>query len=633
MPGIPLAAARVLSDSRPELTSRDSPLDHQIYQLLNSTRPDHAWKLRRYFEEHWDPSLTFQNEDLEGFREKTHRMVRKLLQANLLSLHELSQKPSECYKLCEHAGWVDGSVGATVYGHFLVFGGSLVFLGTERHRQLITQANDYSLPGCYGITEVSHGSNVAGLGTTATYDPERREFVIHTPSWRDAKWSIALLAWNARVVTVMAQLYMPGGEYKGIHSFLVPVRDEQGRPLPGVHLKDVDWMIGLNGVGTGAAMFDHVRIPRENLLNRFADVTEDGRYVTSFGSPGELHRAQISPLMIERLVPFAIAGAKLATVIAARYGKERRQFGPRGGPERPIIEYTSHKRRLLPAVAETYAISFMLERLHLEVDRTLPEPLQAPVLPLCASFKAYSFEVAARVIAQSRECCSVHSFRHVNKIARAQLDIQGFAHAAGDNVVLFQYAGRQLLEDFAGGKGPFKDAGDPEPDVSTVSATSRKHQALFAARFSQLLDYARGEYMSRVSDGMGRADAWNEVVTFAIEVARAYAIRETHKQFLRVLAGCPPGEARDLLAEVCELYGWTALSQHLGWYRDLADGQLDLSGLAVERAIVEGSQRLAPALDLLVDSYGIPEVLLPARDLMGDLPEKFSSSGGSPRLS
>lgn len=36
--------------------------------------------------------------------------------------------------------------------------------------------------------------------------------------------------------------------------------------------------IGLNGVDNGAIRFTHVRVPRGNLLDRFASVDKSGRY-------------------------------------------------------------------------------------------------------------------------------------------------------------------------------------------------------------------------------------------------------------------------------------------------------------------------------------------------------------------
>lgn len=39
-------------------------------------------------------------------------------------------------------------------------------------------------------TELAHGSNVAGLETTATFDERTDEFVIHTPSVSATKWWI-----------------------------------------------------------------------------------------------------------------------------------------------------------------------------------------------------------------------------------------------------------------------------------------------------------------------------------------------------------------------------------------------------------------------------------------------------------
>ncbi|EUA33412.1 acyl-CoA oxidase domain protein [Mycobacterium xenopi 4042] len=57
-----------------------------------------------------------------------------------------------------------------------------------------------------------------------------------------------------------------------MHCFLVPIRDAEGNDLPGVTTSDCDYKGGLPGVDNGRIVFDQVRIPRENLLNRYGDV-------------------------------------------------------------------------------------------------------------------------------------------------------------------------------------------------------------------------------------------------------------------------------------------------------------------------------------------------------------------------
>lgn len=55
--------------------------------------------------------------------------------------------------------------------------------------------------------------------------------------------------------------------------------------LPGAIVGEMGAKSGLNGVDNGFATFNHVRVPRENLLNRTGDVTADGKYVTPFKVP------------------------------------------------------------------------------------------------------------------------------------------------------------------------------------------------------------------------------------------------------------------------------------------------------------------------------------------------------------
>ena len=44
----------------------------------------------------------------------------------------------------------------------------------------------------------------------------------------------------------------------------------------GVTIEDDGLKMGLNGVDNGQLHFDGVRVPRTAMLNRFADVAEDG---------------------------------------------------------------------------------------------------------------------------------------------------------------------------------------------------------------------------------------------------------------------------------------------------------------------------------------------------------------------
>lgn len=47
---------------------------------------------------------------------------------------------------------------------------------------------NYDIIGCYAQTELGHGSNVRGLETTARWDPDRKEFELHSPYLTASKW-------------------------------------------------------------------------------------------------------------------------------------------------------------------------------------------------------------------------------------------------------------------------------------------------------------------------------------------------------------------------------------------------------------------------------------------------------------
>lgn len=97
-------------------------------------------------------------------------------------------------------------------------------------------------------------------------------------------------------------------------------------------------------------MFNNYRIPRENLLNRTADVTPDGEYESSFTDPGRILGAALENLSMGRVGIMQESSNNLicAVTIAVRYAAVRKQFAPNGesgknnSDEWPIIEYQLH---------------------------------------------------------------------------------------------------------------------------------------------------------------------------------------------------------------------------------------------------------------------------------------------------
>ncbi|MGH3368879.1 MAG: acyl-CoA dehydrogenase family protein, partial [Nocardioidaceae bacterium] len=99
----------------------------------------------------------------------------------------------------------DLSVLVKVGVQFGLFGGALLQLGTKwHHDRYLEDTIAGRLLGCFAMTETGHGSNVQALGTTATYDVEADEFVIHTPDESSRKDYIGNAALHARLAVVFA---------------------------------------------------------------------------------------------------------------------------------------------------------------------------------------------------------------------------------------------------------------------------------------------------------------------------------------------------------------------------------------------------------------------------------------------
>src|SRR3989440_8479535 len=261
---------------------------------------------------------------------------------------------------------VDLSLLVKVGVQYGLFGGVIRRLGTERHhRRYLHAAMTMELPGCFAMTETGHGSDVQSIRTTATYDPAREEFTIHTPDDDARKDYIGNVARDGRLAAVFAQL-ITAGKGRGVHVFLVPIRDQRGRPCPNVRIEDCGHKGGLNGVDNGRLWFDQVRVPREALLDRFGKVARDGSYSSPIESETRRFFTMLGTLVSGRVsvAGAALSATKLALAIAIHYGSTRRQFRAPGRDEEVILlDYLHHQRRLLPPLATTYALHLRPESL------------------------------------------------------------------------------------------------------------------------------------------------------------------------------------------------------------------------------------------------------------------------------
>ncbi|RAU96257.1 acyl-CoA dehydrogenase family protein [Mycolicibacter senuensis] len=533
-----------------------------------------------------------------------------------------------------------------------LFGGAVENLGTERHhRAYVQKIIDLDLLGCFAMTETGHGSDVQALETIATYDPATEEFVIDSATDTARKDYIGGAAETATVAAVFAQLRTPGpgGEEQGhgVHCFLVPIRDAEGNDLPGVTTSDCHYKGGLPGVDNGRIVFDHVRVPRENLLNRYADVDPDGSYRSSIESDGRRFFTMIGTLIRGRVSVggSAAAAARVALDIATRYALQRRQFSAPSddGAEHEVLimDYLVHQRRLLPLIARSYALQFaqneLVSKCHDLQTADDPDPEEQRELEArAAGLKAANTWHASRAIQEAREACGGAGYMAENRLIALRADTDVFTTFEGDNHVLTQLVAKQLLTAYAddiAGMSPvdwvrfaaetvsdrvlkrtaaetiiqtFVDARqDSEEEGSLFNRGTQLH--MFTDREEYLLTSVARRLRAK-SEQMSDFDAFNAVQDHVLHAAAAHIDRVVLEAFVAGIESCPDPEARELLELVCDLYALSVIEDDKAWYIEHRYLSTDRAK-AVTRGINDRCRKLRPHAETLVDGFGIPEQL------------------------
>lgn len=522
-----------------------------------------------------------------------------------------------------------------------LFASAVLHLGTKRHHEkYLADIVSFKLPGAYAMTEIGHGSDVASLATTATYDEKTKEFVINTPFRAATKDYLGNAALHGQAAVVFAQLITKGVNH-GVHAFFVPIRTPDGKMLPGITSEDDGLKGGLNGIDNGRLSFDNVRIPREDLLNRYGDVAEDGTYSSPIKSPGRRFFTMLGTLVQGRvsLTGGSTVALRAGLDIAVTYANQRRQFTS-ADPDREtvLLDYQLHQRRLLPYLATAYAQTFAQEQLLSRFQAVFSGEEDTPenredLETFAAGIKALSTWNAIHGLQEFREACGGAGFIAENRFVQLRADLDIYTTFEGDNNVLLQLVGKRLLTDYSA-----QFAGLDQRETAMLFAGQAAQRVFSGSRLravtqtvADMGQNARSAHWmrrpetqhalltSRVADSiagiagrmrnakkLSQAEAaalFNDNQYELIEAARAHVELLMWEAFTDGLNQVKDETSKRVLTMLRDLYGLTRIESDLAWY--VTNGRLSPQRAAVLPTLINRMlAKLRPHAQDLVDAFG-----------------------------
>ncbi|WP_338375256.1 acyl-CoA dehydrogenase [uncultured Flavobacterium sp.] len=514
---------------------------------------------------------------------------------------------------------------------FGLWGMSIHSLGKAKHHEkYLKDVGSLKLPGCFAMTETHHGSNVKGLETTATYNHTDKTFTIQTPNKNAQKEYIGNAAVHGQMATVFAKLIIDDHDY-GVNAFIVPIRDEKGNTLKGITIGDCGLKMGLNGVDNGTISFHEVVIPKENMLDRFASVNEQGEFESPIASDNRRFFTMLGTLVGGRIgIPrSALAAAKSGLTIAIKYADQRRQFGPEGGSEIPILNYRIHQRRLLPHLAKTYAIHFALQYLTNRFINRTEEEMQE-IEALAAGMKSYATWNTTTVLQECREACGGKGYLSENRIDALKNDTEIYTTFEGDNTVLMQLVAKNRLSEFRKSFGEmsslgilnyvFENAKTAISEKNPIATRNTNEEHLLDAEFHlQAFQYreksivasAANRIKKLIDKGMEPYDAFNVVQHQMIDVAQAYLERVTLEQFQQAVETVEEEAVKTALTKLAHLYALHQIEKNKAWF--LEEGYMEsVKTKAIRKMVNQLCWEIRPDAVSLVNAFNIPNSCLAA---------------------
>ncbi|EFA78930.1 acyl-CoA oxidase [Heterostelium album PN500] len=557
----------------------------------------------------------------EVHRERTIQAVREVIDLSIVSVTDMKDNPEKFLSWFETVSICDLSVVLKFAVQYNLWGGTVLFLGTKKHHdKYLNDISNGKLLGVFGLTELGHGSNVQGLETTSTYDNATGEFIINSPTWTSQKYWPGNISAHGQMATVFARLIVDGTDH-GVHAFIVPIRSapSPGKPygevLPGVEIRDITQKSAYNGIDNGGLLFRNVRIPKDNMLDRFSCVNERGQYQSTV-PPNRHFAAMMSVFFIGRLCisSISLTAMKSGLVVALSYSHNRKQFGPPKQPEQPIINYSTHQRRLIPWIARCYTLDFT----HKYVVKSSKS---MDVLHSYSSgLKAVTSWDSLVALQNARECMGGQGMRLKSRITVLRAHSDMCTTGEGDNIVLCQQVAKFLLFKYNNSineGGSF--TGELEyvnnihrPTTENWRSLSYQQWLLEKREFALIKELHKKMYTSNPSIKPNSEEwyhLWDKCLNLAIQLTKANVDRLVHSIFLQKIISITKesnASTLQMLKKLCCLDGLVQIQRDLGFFCSTGIISGHDKWVKLDDEINALCKEITPFSRELVEPFGIP---------------------------
>ncbi|MFE3775542.1 acyl-CoA dehydrogenase [Streptomyces sp. NPDC059122] len=532
------------------------------------------------------------------------------------------RRPRRLFALAEWSPLLDPAIFSLLLVHHNLCLGTVLDHGADRDdiKHHVEELDRLDSFGPYMATEFGYGNNVAALRTEAVYDAETQTFVLNTPDSSAQKFmSFTGFEDIPKLAVVLARLKADGKNH-GVYPFLVRISDGE-QLCEGVRVAPCPEQ-PVQGLDHALTWFDHVTVPRRNLLHgEMGEFSSDGAFQPGGGNMRRRFLRTMSRIQPGRLcVASAAVGAGKASIYTAlRYAERRLTNGP-GRNDVPVLEYRSHQRDLFAALAKVYAMNLLLnhaKREFLAHSGTVSDELNH----LISITKALATSEMNDVAGICRERCGAQGIFRVNRIADYGSLLQGLVTAEGDNQVLLATTAGQLIA----GVDPERHPEPPARHAENGAADPHVHVELLRYREEFLRRAARATMAESQSTYF---DAWNGVVNTALDMARARGVRIALEQLCTAVPRLADERDRAALRLLASLYGLVEIQQDAGWY--LAKGLLSPEEVEGMPATVDRlCELLRPHARHLTDAFRLSPELLRAPIAFEDYEAAFQRQVGA----